>query len=230
MEAVILAGGFGKRLGTLISDVPKPMAPIGGRPFLEILLKRLSEKKFQHIVLSLGYRAEQISSYFKSEYAGMKLDYVVEQEPLGTGGALRLAFSECRGDPVFIFNGDTFIDLEIDDMLQTWKQFGCHPIIVARRVEDTSRFGVMKTDGNLVTSFCEKGRSGSGLINAGCYLFSKNILDKYELLTAFSLETDFLVSEVHKTSFVFFETQGLFIDIGIPEDYRTAQSLLLPYF
>ena len=111
MEAILLAGGFGRRLQAVVPDLPKPMAPVSGRPFLEILLSILADKGVNRVILSLGYRAEQISSYFGARYAGMELDYVVEEAPLGTGGGIRLALSRCSSNPVFIFNGDTFLDL-----------------------------------------------------------------------------------------------------------------------
>ena len=228
MEAIVLAGGFGRRLQSVVADLPKPMAPVGGRPFLEILLHLLAHKGFGRVVLSLGYRAEQISGYFGKQYAGMELEYAIEREPLGTGGAIRLALSLCSGEPVFVFNGDTFLDLEVGAVLEKWKRDG-QPLIVARRVSDTARYGRLRVENDRVIGFNEKGEGGSGAINAGCYLFRTNQLDEFALHTPFSIEMDYLAVAVQRTPFTYFETEGLFIDIGIPEDYTKAQSLLENY-
>ena len=107
MEAIVLAGGFGTRLRQVVADVPKPMAPIADRPFLEILLGSLARKGFSQVVLSLGFMAEKISDHFGARFAGMDIAYVVEETPLGTGGAIRLALDACTQDHVFVFNGDT---------------------------------------------------------------------------------------------------------------------------
>jgi len=228
MEAIVLAGGFGRRLQSVVTDLPKPMAPVGGRPFLEILLRLLAQKVFRRVVLSLGYRAEQISGYFGKQYAGMELAYAIEHEPLGTGGAIRLALSLCSDEPVFVFNGDTFLDLEVEAIMKAWQRDG-QPLIVARRVSDTARYGRLRVENDCVIGFNEKGEGGPGLINAGCYVFHGNQLDEFVLHTPFSIETDYLVPAVQKKPFACFETEGLFIDIGIPEDYARAQSILGNY-
>jgi D-glycero-alpha-D-manno-heptose 1-phosphate guanylyltransferase len=225
MEAIILAGGFGTRLRKIVPDLPKPMANVAGRPFLEILLLSLSRKGFTRVMLSLGYMAEKISDYFGKRFAGMDLVYIVEDSPLGTGGAVRLGLSICQEDHVFIFNGDTFLDLEVDAIERLWQNNG-HPIIVGRQVSDTARYGCLLTEGNHVKGFAEKGRAGPGLINAGCYVFDRQQLNCFHLNEAFSLEADFLVNLVIQTEVDAFITEGLFIDIGIPADYMLAQTLL----
>ncbi len=225
MEAIVLAGGFGTRLRELVPDWPKPMAPVAGRPFLEILLGTLAHKGFGRVVLSLGFMAEKISGHFGSRYTGMELQYVVEDQPLGTGGAVRLALTRCTEDHVFVFNGDTYLDLEADAVERQWRSRR-HPIIVGRQVPDTARYGRLLTTEGRVTGFTEKGVSGPGLINAGCYVFARQQLDRFELNRAFSLEADYLAQEVSRSPFDVFVTAGQFIDIGIPEDYRLAQTLL----
>ena len=228
MEAIILAGGFGTRLREMVPDLPKPMAPIAGRPFLEILLLSLSRKGFTRVILSLGFMSVKISDYFGKRFAGMDLVYVVEDSPLGTGGAVRLGLSICQKDHVFIFNGDTFLDLEVGAIEQLWRNHG-HPIIVGRQVPDTARYGRLLTEANYIKGFTEKGVSGSGLINAGCYIFDRRQLDNFHLNEAFSLEYDFLVNLVAQTDVDVFLTEGLFIDIGIPSDYKLAQTLLADF-
>lgn len=224
-EAIVLAGGFGTRLRQVVPHVPKPMAPVAGRPFLEILLCTLASKGFGRVVLSLGFMAEKISSHFGGQFAKIELDYVVEDHPLGTGGAVRLALAGCREDHVFVFNGDTFLDLEIDKVESLWHQHH-HPIIVGRVVPDAERYGRLLTVQGRVTGFSEKDMNGTGLINAGCYVFKRSQLDHFPLHQAFSLEADFLANAVQQMPVDVFVTEGLFIDIGIPEDYARAQVVL----
>lgn len=225
MEAIVLAGGFGTRLRQVVPDVPKPMAPIAGRPFLEILLRSLAQKGVSRVVLSLGFMAERISAHFGSRFAGLDLTYVVEDTALGTGGATRLAAEVCTQDHVFIFNGDTYLDLETTKLE---KQFlaSRHPIVVGRRVPDTTRYGRMFVDSGRIISFAEKGISGPGLINAGCYVFPTDALARFPLNQPFSIEADFLMPEVAHSTVEVFVTAGLFIDIGVPADYARAQNIL----
>lgn len=225
MEAIVLAGGFGTRLRQVVADVPKPMAPIAGRPFLEMLLGSLAQKGFSQVVLSLGFMAEKISGYFGPRFSGVELTYVVEDMPLGTGGATRLAAAACTLDHVFVFNGDTYLDLEVELLERQW-QAKRHPIVVGRQVPDTTRYGRLVVDGDRIISFAEKGIAGPGLINAGCYVLSTDALAGFPLNHPFSIEMDYLVPEVARATVAVFVTEGLFIDIGIPEDYARAQTLL----
>lgn len=225
MEAIVLAGGFGTRLRQVVADVPKPMAPIAGRPFLEILLGSLARKGFARVVLSLGFMAEKITDHFGTRFAGMDIAYVVEDTPLGTGGAIRLAFEACTQDHVFVFNGDTYLDLEVRSLEQHW-QASRYPIVVGRQVPDTTRYGQLVVDCGRITSFAEKGTARPGLINAGCYVLATDALARFPLNHPFSIEKDYLVPEVARAMVEVFETAGEFIDIGIPEDYLRAQRLL----
>lgn len=226
LEGIVLAGGFGTRLRQVVPDLPKPMAPVAGRPFLEILLSDLARKRFGRIVLSLGFMAEKIKAHFCTRFAGMEIAYVIEEAPLGTGGAVRLAMGQCNEEHMFVFNGDTYLDLEIDAVEKQWKSRRT-PIIVGREVSDTIRYGRLLTKGTQVTGFAEKGISGPGLINAGCYVLNKGQLDVFPLHSAFSLETDYLTKIVQESPFDLFVTSGHFIDIGVPEDYMRAQTELV---
>ena len=225
MEAIVLAGGFGTRLRQVVADVPKPMASIAGRPFLEILLGSLAKKGFSRSVLSLGFMAEKISAHFGHRFAGLDLAYVVEDTPLGTGGATRLAARACTQDHVFVFNGDTYLDLEVGLLERRWHA-NRNSIVVGRQVPDTTRYGRLIVDGDRITSFAEKGIAGPGLINAGCYVLATDALARFPLNQPFSIETDYLVPEVARATVEVFVTEGMFIDIGIPEDYARAQTLL----
>ena len=225
MEAIILAGGFGTRLRQVVPDLPKPMAPVAGRPFLEILLFMLAQKGFTRVVLSLGFMSEKIIAHFGEQYLGLELVHEVELEPLGTGGAIRAALARCKADHVFVFNGDTYLDLEVGELESLW-QSGHHPIIVVREVPYTARFGKVEMSGGRISAFLEKGMSGPGLINAGCYVLPKTALDDFPLGQPFSIETEFFIEYLLRIRFDGFVTHGRFIDIGVPNDYALAQRTL----
>lgn len=225
MEAIILAGGQGTRLRHVLPDIAKPMAPIGGHPFLELLLTRLASDGFGRVVLSLGYKAESICGYFGQRFAGVEIAHVIEEKPLGTGGGIRLAMQKCTQDHVFVFNGDTFVDLDTRELETQW-QASRALTIVAREVADTARYGRLQICDGSITGFLEKGISGPGLINAGCYVLPRGILDRFAPGEAFSFEADFLVPEVARRRIDCFQSTGYFIDIGIPEDYARAQQEL----
>jgi D-glycero-alpha-D-manno-heptose 1-phosphate guanylyltransferase len=229
MEAIVLAGGFGTRLRMVVPDLPKPMAPVAGKPFLEILLASLAHKGFNRIILSLGFMADKVTAHFGHQFAGMELVYEIENTPLGTGGAVRQALACCHEDHVFVFNGDTYLDLEVADIETYWQKHHV-PIIVAREVPDTTRYGRLNTKNKRLVGFSEKGMAGLGLINAGCYVLPITILDNFKLGHPFSLETDFLAKTVGECRIDLFVTSGHFIDIGVPEDYVRAQSELAEVF
>jgi D-glycero-alpha-D-manno-heptose 1-phosphate guanylyltransferase len=222
MEAIVLAGGFGTRLREVVPDLPKPMAPVAGRPFLEILLTSLARKGFRRAVLSLGYMANKIVGHFGEQIFGMELVYEIERVPLGTGGAARQAIGRCQADHVYVFNGDTYLDLESEQVEAHW-QVHRAPIIVAREVPNTARYGRLTHGNGRVLGLVEKGVTGPGFINAGCYVLPADVLDAFELGKPFSLEADFLAHSVSARRYDLFVTQGQFIDIGVPEDYLRAQ-------
>jgi D-glycero-alpha-D-manno-heptose 1-phosphate guanylyltransferase len=224
MEAIVLAGGFGTRLRSIVADVPKPMAPVAGRPFLELLLSSLKRKGFTRAILSIGYMAEIITSYFETHDVGLQIAYEIETAPLGTGGALAAAMRHVTQDRTFVFNGDTFLDLEVGALDAMWPG-DRSPIVVARRVGDTERYGRLEADRDRISKFSGSGIRGAGLINAGCYLLPRAIFERQNLPAAFSFEQDYL-ARCAAASLRVFVTNGLFIDIGVPEDYRRAQTEL----
>ena len=225
MEAIVLAGGFGTRLKSMVPDLPKPMAPVAGRPFLEILLSMLASKGFTRVVLSLGFMSEKIISYFGDNYLGMRLVYEVESIPLGTGGAIRAALTRCLDNHAFIFNGDTYLELEVDALERLW-HVQQNSIIVVREVADTIRFGRVEIVNGQIGAFLEKGLAGYGLINAGCYVLSKDALEEFPLNQPFSIETEFFIKNLKSKRLDSFVTSGRFIDIGVPNDYVRAQTEL----
>jgi D-glycero-alpha-D-manno-heptose 1-phosphate guanylyltransferase len=225
MEAIILAGGLGTRLKSIISDAPKPMAPVQGRPFLEIVLDNLYKKGFRRCILSLGYEAGKITSHFGSYYNGMEICYTFDGAPLGTGGAIRLALTKTISDHIYVLNGDTFLDFDVINIEKLWLSENL-PIIVAKFYDKVTRYGLLKTDGTYLTSYNEKSESGSGLINTGCYVFTKNTLDYWPVYKRFSLENDFLSDTKKRGKFRVCQTTSTFLDIGIPDDYIQADIIL----
>ena len=226
MEAIILAGGFGTRLRSVVADLPKPMAPVGGRPFLAILLDQLAESGFQHVVLSVGYRHEMITGHFGDRYRNLALEYAVESHPLGTGGAIRLALERTCAPEVFVINGDTYLELDHSAMRAAHRGAQTRLTMAAQQVEDTQRYGALDIEAGHVRGFFEKGRAGPGRINGGTCLLSPSLFRDRELPPAFSFETDLLMPHLAEINPLAFPTGGLFIDIGIPQDYARAQELL----
>ena len=225
MEAIILAGGFGRRLKKVIKDTPKPMAKIGDKPFLEIIINKLNNEGFNHVVLSLGYLAEQIKSYFGTNYNNLKISYSIEDYPLGTGGAIKKAISKIKNDYFYVFNGDSYLNLNIKNLDNFYHKFKKN-IIVGKEVWDVERFGLIVSEEGVIKKFNEKKSSGHGIINTGCYLFKSNIIKQFPDLVNFSLENEAFPYLIKKENILLYLVNGEFIDIGTPEDYEKAQTLL----
>jgi D-glycero-alpha-D-manno-heptose 1-phosphate guanylyltransferase len=226
MDVIVLAGGLGTRLRSVVAELPKAMAPVAGRPFLEHLLDVLALAGFASTVLAVGYRADAIREHFGDRYRGLPLTYSVEGLPLGTGGAIRLAMNHASSPEVFVVNGDTFVDVDFSAMLAAHRRTSARLTIAVHEVPDAARYGALDIAGDRVRGFFEKGRVGPGWINAGVYLLARTLLDGEALPTSFSFESDYLVPNVEALRPLAFRTDGLFIDIGVPEDYASAQSLL----
>ena len=226
MEAIILAGGLGTRLSSLVPGLPKPMAPVGGKPFLEILLELLCSKGFKSAILSVGHMHDKIVAHFGTEFNGMSIKYEIEKTLLGTGGAIKKAMKNCTNDHVYIFNGDTFIDFNIDGVEKDWRERQS-PIIIGWQVDNVSRYGALLIDGRRIIGLSEKGLTGSGIINAGCYVLPVKIALELPNLDIFSFEKDFLSQNLEVNEYYLYLAEGGFIDIGVPEDYVKAQKKLI---
>ena len=226
MEAIVLAGGFGTRLAPVIQGMPKVMAPVGNRPFLELLLSRLKQKGMRRVILSVGYMAAMIHERFGEQFDGLELAYAVEDEPLGTGGATLRALTLASSGSVFVLNGDTLVDLDYAAMLSRHIDHGAIASIAVAEVADCTRYGRILVQEDCVVGFAEKGQSGSGQINAGAYVLNRDVFAPYNMPTVFSLEKDFFVPYIKQLHPLAFVTSGYFIDIGIPEDLARAQSEL----
>ena len=225
-EAIILAGGFGTRLQGVVKDLPKPMAPVNGRPFLTYILDYLIDYEYEKVVLSVGYLHEKIVDYFGRNYKTLEIDYAVEEEPLGTGGGILFAMSKCSTDNVLVINGDTMFKVDLTAFGRFHQEKKGLLSIVLREVEDVSRYGSVSVDDNgIITLFAEKqASSGKGFINGGVYLINKKLFEKYPQRQKFSFEKDLMTRFYTKEPFYAMLSDGYFIDIGIPEDYARAQT------
>lgn len=224
-EAIVLAGGFGTRLQSVVNDVPKPMAPVKGKPFLTYLLDYLQGFGFTHVVLSTGYLHEKIESYFGGSYSGMKISYAYEDSPLGTGGGILNALQLCHTENVVVLNGDTLFRVDFHALENLFTQKETMLSIILRTVEDTSRYGRVSIDGNgKIIGFVEKkNASGIGTINGGIYLLNKQLFSKFSVGQKFSFEKDIMEKMYALQPFYAYVSDGYFIDIGVPEDYMRAQ-------
>jgi len=223
MECIILAGGLGTRLSGVVSDVPKCMAPVGGEPFLAHVLQYLEAQFVDNVIFSLGYKSEVVIEYLRSKAYTFKTSWVLEPEPLGTGGGIRRALQKSKEQDVFILNGDTMFDVDLRAMKAVFSKD--HKAMLALKpMKDFDRYGsVQLNDQNEVIAFNEKQFQKEGLINGGVYLLNKTTSDLASFPEKFSFEKEFLEPEAHNQSLQGFISDGYFIDIGIPEDYYKAQ-------
>lgn len=228
-EAIVLAGGFGTRLAHVVPDVCKPMAPVAGRPFLRFIMDQLAAAGFDRAVVADGYRREQIEGFFGPAYRGMAIEYSPEDTPLFTGGAVKRALSRCESDWVFVLNGDTWLDMDFAAMEAAAcdDPAGVSSVIAVKRMRGFERYGTVDVDSDgTLTAFHEKRPCEEGLINAGVYLLHRDAL--INMPEKFSLESDYFERVVGDGALRAVECTGGFIDIGVPEDYELAQTMLAP--
>jgi len=221
MEAIILAGGFGTRLKNVVLDLPKPMAPIRGVPFLSFILDQLNRQGFTKVILAVGYLHEKIISFYGNKYKNMQIEYSIEYEPLGTGGCVKKALDKTTEKHIFVINGDTYFDINFNEIKKPK-----NVMIVCKQMNDTSRYGNIIIESDIIIRFSEKGIGGSGYINGGIYYFNRDVFNKFMLPDKFSMEKDFFEKHLNEMIIDAHISNEYFIDIGIPEDYERAQSEL----
>ncbi|EAI4303032.1 D-glycero-D-manno-heptose 1-phosphate guanosyltransferase [Campylobacter lari] len=214
MQAIVLAGGLGTRLKSVVQDLPKPMAPINGKPFLAFVLEYLKKQGITEVVLSVSYKYELVQECFKDEFDGMKIRYNIEKELLGTGGAIKDALKLIQNQ-AYILNGDTIFDIDLKKLVLNDSKI----CIALKQMQNFDRYGTVNVDDQgIVTSFKEKVFKKRGLINGGLYLLKKDIFDNFDLEKKFSFEEFLQVNhKILKIQTQIFD--DYFIDIGIPEDY-----------
>jgi D-glycero-alpha-D-manno-heptose 1-phosphate guanylyltransferase len=227
-EAAILVGGLGTRLKSVVSDLPKPMADVAGRPFLAYVLDYCKHQNIRRVVLCAGYKHEIIMDYFGHSYNGLELLYSIEDEPLGTGGALLKGLSLLNSPVVAFLNGDSICKVNIPEMANFYNKNHADMVLAVKKMHRFDRYGTVGLDQNRITKFEEKKPLDEGFINVGVMLINSEIVKKLAPTQKFSFEKDILEKHTNSLNLYAFESQDYFIDIGIPEDYALAQISILP--
>jgi D-glycero-alpha-D-manno-heptose 1-phosphate guanylyltransferase len=224
-EAIVLVGGLGTRLRAEVPNLPKPLAPVAGRPFLAYILDNLARGGIRRVVLATGYLAELIESAVGATWQGMDIVYSREPSALGTGGAVALARQQLRGDAAHLCNGDTFLHYAPAQLQACAQRQGLELAVALARVEDVGRYGAVELAGERVTAFREKGGNAPGYINAGSYFLGRKVLEALPSDRAFSFEIEVLQPAAMAHGIAGCTQTADFIDIGVPEDYKRAQAL-----
>jgi D-glycero-alpha-D-manno-heptose 1-phosphate guanylyltransferase len=228
--AIILAGGLGTRLRSAVPNLPKPMAPINDRPFLEYQMAYWIAQGVDNFILSVGYKYEIIIEHFGSSWKGVPIKYVVEQVPLGTGGGLLLAAKELE-DPFLVLNGDTFFEVDFKKMKQFHNVHHAEWTFALFQTSEVGRYmGIEVSSSGRVNSLQSNMTCPDRLANGGVYLLEPSILDKYQNSSTekISLEDDILPFLFSQESRIFgLEQAGRFIDIGLPEDYHRVSEVII---
>lgn len=231
-EAVILAGGLGTRLRPVVDDLPKPMAPINERPFLEYQLDYLIAQGIERVILSVGYLRHKIERHFGPRYGALAIEYAVEARPLGTGGGLLQAVELCCCEqPVLVLNGDTWFPVALAEMAEIHRRHHAGVTIALREADAAGRYaGIILDDNNRIVKFSSSGEERSRWINGGVYLISPAVLLKWQTDAGkrLSLECDLLEAGIaNGMSCYGCASEAPFIDIGVPEDYVRAASVII---
>lgn len=221
LPCVVLAGGLGTRLRSAVPDLPKCLAPVGGRPFLEIQMRTLAAQGVDRFVLSLGHMAASVQAAVRAFDVPAEIGCIVETQPLGTGGAVLHVFHEAGLDEALVVNGDTDITADLAPMRQPLDTpAGERARMAVVQVADRARYGGVELDGAVVGRFVEKGHHGPGLINAGLYRLHATAFEGFGRGTAFSMESDVMPRLFPQRALHAVVLDGEFIDIGVPEDYH----------
>lgn len=222
MQAILLAGGLGTRLQSVVNDRPKPMADVCGKPFMEYLILELKKHGITHIIMAVGYKGNMVEAYFQNgKNLGVSIEYSYETVQLGTAGAIKNAEKYILEDEFFVLNADTFYQAAYEEVMKLYNVRDLDMAMVLREVPDISRYGSVRVDDQIITKFNEKtSEKRAGLINGGIYLMKKEVLNIIPKQKKCSLESEIIPKMLeagkHLGAIV---NNGYFIDIGIPEDY-----------
>ncbi len=223
-EAIILAGGLGTRLRNTVPNLPKCMAPIAGRPFLSFIIDSLRMQGIEKFVFALGYKAEIIIEYLEIAYSTLNYSFVIESEPLGTGGAIQLAVQKITTTTTLVANGDTLFKINLSSLAKLHNESNAECTVALKPMQNFDRYGAVELDKiNQIISFREKQFYKQGLINGGVYLLNKERFLARALPLKFSFEKDYLEKYCDEKKFFGSVQNGYFIDIGVPADYQQAQ-------
>jgi D-glycero-alpha-D-manno-heptose 1-phosphate guanylyltransferase len=226
-EAVILAGGLGTRLRGVLPDVPKCMAPVAGLPFLKHVIRYFLSQGIEKFIFSLGYKHELIEQFLNDEFPTLNYQCAIEEEPLGTGGAIQLACKRATGKNVFIANGDTIFKADLQKAAAFHLKKNTECTLLLKSMKNVERYGTVELDNDYtIKTFREKQFRHSGDINAGIYLLNSESFFTKQFPEKFSFEKDYLEKYYPGKKISGMIQEGYFIDIGIPEDYERAQEEL----
>lgn len=228
VTAVILAGGAGTRLRSVVADRPKVLAPLHGRPFITYLLDRLVAQRIKKTVLCTGYMGDQMKEALGDNYHGMQLLYSHETQPLGTGGALAQALPLISSQTILVMNGDSYCDTDLRTSFEWHQDREARATLVLAHVEQGARYGRVELgEQGRIERFCEKNPAltGGGWINSGVYWFQREVLAALPAGRALSLEKDVLGAWSGEGLYGY-RDYGRFLDIGVPEDYARAEKFL----
>jgi D-glycero-alpha-D-manno-heptose 1-phosphate guanylyltransferase len=226
-EAIILAGGLGTRLRSAVPELPKCMAPVAGKPFIHYVISYFQQQGINKFILALGYKHEVIEQYVIEEFGSKEVRFSVEPEPLGTGGAIRLACSQASEKNIIALNGDTLFKVEINKLVSFHLMCGAHCTLSLKLMKQFDRYGAVRLNKDYsIESFDEKKFYDEGLINGGVYALNAHQFLKEDLPKKFSFEKDYLEAHFRERRMYGVIQDGYFIDIGIPEDYERAKKEL----
>jgi len=224
VHVLILAGGLGTRLRSVVADRPKVLAEVAGRPFITHLLDQLAQAGFQAVTLLTGYKGEMVEQELGLAYGQMQLGYCVEETPLGTGGAIRAAARVIACEQLLVLNGDTFFDVDYRQLVAQAPTGS--DLMACRRVENVGRYGAVQLDASgRVMALAEKGAQGPGLINGGIYVLHREAIAAWPE-PVFSIETVYFPERLAGERLYGTACEGAFIDIGVPDDLKRAAEVL----
>lgn len=227
-QAIILAGGLGTRLRSAVPDLPKCMAPVNGKPFIAYVITELQQQGIDSFIFSLGYKSEAIVNFISTHFSNINFKLSVEEEPLGTGGAIKLACKKATQQNIIVTNGDTLFKVNITALSTLHETENAVCTLALKPMKNFERYGVVEIDEtNRISSFKEKQFYKTGLINGGVYALSVNDMLQTNLPEKFSFEKDYLENFYQTKNMKGFIQDDYFIDIGIPNDYLKAQVELI---
>lgn len=223
-EAIILAGGLGTRLRSAVPDLPKCLAPVGGIPFLSYVIDYFNKEGIEKFIFALGYKSEAFEDFLRTKLPEKNYQLSIEQEPLGTGGAIKLACGKATQETVLVLNGDTFFRIRLQLLSGFHQQKGAQCTLSLKPMEHFDRYGVVECDEDqTIKKFREKKFYAKGLINGGVYALGVPAFLEAALPEIFSFEKDYLENPSPGRKLSGLVQDAYFIDIGIPEDYERAQ-------
>ena len=222
-EAIILAGGLGTRLREVVQEVPKCLAPVAGKPFLHFVIRALQQQGIESFILGVGYKHDMIAEYIERAYSHLAVQYSIEEELLGTGGAIRACCLLSEAEHIIAVNGDTLFEADLKSLAALHTAKNALTSLALKPMKDFSRYGVVRiNEAQQITAFEEKQFYAEGLINGGVYAINRNQFLAATVAGKFSFETHFLECEVATGGLYGLVQDGYFIDIGIPEDFAKA--------